>query len=61
MVMKALADLSCNDHEVVLARRGDVHRGNDLRLRELPNVQLVYREYAWHSEDRRPDVLKRDC
>lgn len=58
--MQYFADLRRNNHVVHTPVHADVHRGNDLGLGELPDVQLVQGRDAVYAPDVLPELIERD-
>lgn len=59
-LVQRLADLCRNRHEIVLARRHDVHRRNNLVLRQLPHVELMHGQNSVYRQNRIPYFLQRN-
>lgn len=57
LVVKSLADLRSDRHEIVITRGHDVDRCNILRLGELPDVKFMQRQHAIYSQYRILDIL----
>ena len=58
--MERFLYLGCYAHEIILPRCGNMHRSDNLGLRQLPDMELVQVENALDLENRFSDFTKCD-
>lgn len=57
-MVQGFLNLGCYTHEIMIPRRGDVHRGDDFGLRQLPDMKLVQTKDALDLENRFTDFAE---
>jgi hypothetical protein len=60
VAVHALPDATGDIHVLDTRLDEDMHRGNDGRLGQLPDVQLVNRDHTWHRLHRVPNAVQGD-
>ena len=59
-MMQCFLNLGCHVHKIVLPRRGDMYRGDNFCLGQLPDVELVQGEDALDLKDRFTNFAERN-